>query len=89
MPVPVCTAELCPRVAHASPEVTVRPQTPEGFLGRQIPFPEKLQPHRKLPRAVAGIACCRHPRVPRSHVAWPTGGTQCRLQAGVRISAMA
>lgn len=30
-------------------DVTVRSQTPEGFLGRHGSFPEKLQPERKLP----------------------------------------
>lgn len=49
MPVPACIAEICFRFAHASPDVTVRPQTLEGFLGRHISFPEKLQPHQKLP----------------------------------------
>ena len=81
MPVPSCTAEICFRFAHASPDVTVRPQTPEGFLGRHVSFPEKLQPHQKLPEGSGWDWLVQTTHGSLAHI-WPR--IQEALRAGSR-----
>lgn len=79
-----------PYAPHPSTsDITVRPQTPERFLGRHVSSPEKLRPERKLPEG-SGQAFLMHTSllVPCPRLAWYTGGAHSGLQVGVRILAV-